>query len=135
MKPPRTDIASLKAFNRQLDSLSETPRKRRKRGTGQPRTICVITGLRMGTSELAHQPLLLANIAYELGRVDRKTYLAEAAKLVKTKQPLGQLLSFHKKALVKGGFLTFESVPRTAWKKEQEAKAPSCRACGETKLD
>lgn len=87
------------------------------------RTIAIITGLKAGDpAELASQPMMLASVAFELGRVDRKTYLAEAAKVVVTTQPIGQLFSFHKEALIAGGYIKFEKILRTEWKAEQAAR-------------
>ncbi len=88
------------------------------------RTIAIITGLKPGDpAKLATQPMALVSIAYELGRADRKTYLAEVAKVIKTTQPIGQLFSFHKKALIEGGFIRFDKILRTAWVAELQARA------------
>lgn len=88
------------------------------------RTIAIITGLKAGDpAVLAMQPNILANVAFELGRVDRRTFLSEAAKIVQTEQPIGQLFSFHKKALTRGGFIRFEKIFRTAWKAECATRA------------
>jgi hypothetical protein len=88
------------------------------------RTIAIITGLKPGDpAQLATQPMALVSIAYELGRADRKTYLAEVAKTIKTVQPIGQLFSFHKKALIEGGFIGFEKILRTQWAAECAARA------------
>ncbi len=87
------------------------------------RTVAVITGLKAGDpAKLAPQPCLLANVAFELGRVDRKTFLAEASTALRTKQVIGRVFSFHKQELIEGKFIRFESVPRAEWKAEQGRK-------------
>lgn len=88
------------------------------------RTVAIITGLKPGDpAQLATQPMAFVSMAYELGRSDRKTYLAEVSKVIKTTQRIGQLFSFHKRALIEGGFIKFEKILRSAWAEECAARA------------
>lgn len=85
----------------------------------QERTVAIITGLKIGDPNiLAHQPCTMANVAFELGRVDRKTFLAEVEKVLDTKQIAGRLFSFHKQALITGKFIKFEKLSKSKWKEE-----------------
>jgi hypothetical protein len=94
-------------------------KRKRSRGKRAERAVAVITGLKMGdASVLAHQALLLANLACELGRVDRRTFLAEAARTIPTQQAIGRLFSFHKALLVRKKFIKFEKVPKSRWERE-----------------
>lgn len=107
----------------------------KKRNTKRPakksseRTVAVISGLKVGDpSRLAPQPCALANVAFELGRVDRKTFLAEAGKAIRTKQVIGRLFSFHKQELIDGGFIKFEKVPKSRWKADLERRGATTAA-------
>lgn len=105
----------------------------KRRTLRRERTIAIITGLRAGDpSKLAPQPCMLANVAYELGRADRRTFLAEAAALIRTKQIVGRLFSFHKQDLIDGKFIRFEKVPRSKWRAEQEGHAAAAAVRAET---
>jgi hypothetical protein len=88
------------------------------------RTVTIITGLKAGDPEkLGPQPTTMANLALDFGRVDRRTFLQELERSIKTVQPVGRLFSFHKTELIEGGFIKVSKVSRDEWVKESEKPA------------
>jgi len=99
--------------------------KRRRTKPAAVNTDCVtvIVGLKPGDGSLPHQAQILASLAYDFGRVDRRAYLLEAEKTVQTTQPIGRLFTFHRKRLVEDKFIRLERIPRKEWLQAQPAVA------------